>query len=312
MKMKVYFIGGKGGVGKSTTASAFAVMCAREGKRTLLVSTDPAHNTGDLFQVKKVKGKTQVAPNLDLIEIDSDHEAITYMAQVKQNIKGLVKVTMLEEVYRQLDLAGKSPGAAEAAVFDKMTSILLEDSQQYDAIVFDTAPTGHTLRLLLLPEFMGVWMDGLLEKRKKVQDNYTQLLYDGETRDDPIYEVLQARRQKFSKVRELIIDKEKVTYMMVLNPERLPILETASAVKTLNEHGISVSKIIVNKVIPEDVEGSFMRNRKEAELPYLEEIKQVFKDIEKVYVPMFDHDIATREGLEEYSQFLEKAELQNV
>jgi arsenite/tail-anchored protein-transporting ATPase len=310
--MKVYFIGGKGGVGKSTTASAFAVMCAREGKRTLLVSTDPAHNTGDLFQVKKVKGKTQVAPNLDLIEIDSDHEAITYMAQVKQNIKGLVKVTMLEEVYRQLDLAGKSPGAAEAAVFDKMTSILLEDSQHYDAIVFDTAPTGHTLRLLLLPEFMGVWMDGLLEKRKKVQDNYTQLLYDGETRDDPIYEVLQARRQKFSKVRELIINKEKVTYMMVLNPERLPILETASAVKTLNEHGISVSKIIVNKVIPEDVEGSFMRNRKEAELPYLEEIKQVFKDIEKVYVPMFDHDIATREGLEEYSQFLEKAELQNV
>jgi arsenite/tail-anchored protein-transporting ATPase len=310
--MKVYFIGGKGGVGKSTTASAFAVMCAREGKRTLLVSTDPAHNTGDLFQVKKVKGKTQVAPNLDLIEIDSDHEAIAYMAQVKQNIKGLVKVTMLEEVYRQLDLAGKSPGAAEAAVFDKMTSILLEDSQHYDVVVFDTAPTGHTLRLLLLPEFMGVWMDGLLEKRKKVQDNYTQLLYDGETRDDPIYEVLQARRQKFSKVRELIIDKEKVTYMMVLNPERLPILETASAVKTLKEHGISVSKIIVNKVIPEHVEGSFMRNRKEAERPYLEEIKQVFKDIEKVYVPMFDHDIATREGLEEYSQFLEKAELQNV
>lgn len=310
--MKVYFIGGKGGVGKSTTASAFAVMCAREGRRTLLVSTDPAHNTGDLFHVKKVKGKTQVAPNLDLIEIDSDQEAITYMAQVKQNINGLVKVTMLEEVHRQLDLAGKSPGAAEAAVFDKMTSILLEDSKDYDAVVFDTAPTGHTLRLLLLPEFMGVWMDGLLEKRKKVQDNYTQLLYDGETREDPIYDVLQARRQKFSKVRELIVDKEKVTYMMVLNPERLPILETASAVNTLKEHGISVSKIIVNKVIPEDVEGSFMRNRKEAERPYLEEIKQMFKDTDKVYVPMFDHDIATRDGLEEYSRFLETVKLQNV
>ncbi len=307
--MKIYFIGGKGGVGKSTTASAFAVLCAREGKKTLLVSTDPAHNTGDLFQVKKVKGKTNIAPNLDLVEIDSDKEAITYMDQVKQNIKGLVKVTMLEEVYRQLDLAGKSPGAAEAAVFDKMTSILLEDSKNYEAVVFDTAPTGHTLRLLLLPEFMGVWMDGLLEKRKKVQDNYTQLLYDGETRDDPIYEVLQTRRQKFSKVRELIIDKEKTTYMMVVNPERLPILETASAVKTLKEHGISVSKIIVNKVIPEDVEGTFMRNRKEAERPYLEEIKQMFKDTEKIYVPMFDHDIATREGLQEYSEFLKTAEL---
>lgn len=307
--MKIYFIGGKGGVGKSTTASAFAVLCAREGKKTLLVSTDPAHNTGDLFQVKKVKGKTNIAPNLDLVEIDSDKEAMAYMEQVKQNIKGLVKVTMLEEVYRQLDLAGKSPGAAEAAVFDKMTSILLEDSKHYEAIVFDTAPTGHTLRLLLLPEFMGVWMDGLLEKRKKVQDNYTQLLYDGETRDDPIYEVLQARRQKFSKVRELIIDKEKTTYMMVVNPERLPILETASAVKTLNEHGISVSKIIVNKVIPEEVEGTFMRNRKEAERPYLEDIKQMFKDTEKIYVPMFDHDIATRDGLQEYSEFLKTAEL---
>ncbi|MBY6037805.1 ArsA family ATPase [Fictibacillus nanhaiensis] len=310
--MKVFFIGGKGGVGKSTTASAFAVLCAREGKKTLLVSTDPAHNTGDLFQVKKVRGKTKIAPNLDLVEIDSDQEAITYMAQVKQNIKGLVKVTMVEEVYRQLDLAGKSPGAAEAAVFDKMTSILLEDSQEYDRIIFDTAPTGHTLRLLLLPEFMGVWMDGLLEKRKKVQDNYSQLLYDGETREDPIYEVLQARRQKFSKVRELIINKEKTTYMMVLNPERLPILETASAVKTLKEHGISVSRLIVNKVIPEDVEGTFMRNRKEAERPYLIEIDQMFNETEKIYVPMFDHDISTREGLEEYSRYLESEKLQNV
>lgn len=305
--MKIYFIGGKGGVGKSTTASAFAVLCAREGNKTLLVSTDPAHNTGDLFQVKKVKGKTNIAHNLDLIEIDSDKEALAYMEQVKQNIKGLVKVTMLEEVHRQLDLAGKSPGAAEAAVFDKMTSILLEDSKAYDTVVFDTAPTGHTLRLLLLPEFMGVWMDGLLEKRKKVQDNYTQLLYDGETREDPIYDVLQARRQKFSKVRELIIDKEKTAYMMVVNPERLPILETASAVQTLKEHGISVRKIIVNKVIPEDVEGTFMRNRKEAERPYLEDIKQLFKETEKIYVPMFDHDIATREGLQEYSEFLKTA-----
>jgi arsenite/tail-anchored protein-transporting ATPase len=310
--MKIYFIGGKGGVGKSTTASAFALYCAREGKRTLLVSTDPAHNTGDLFHVKKVHGKMMIAPNLDLVEIDSDKEAVHYMSQVKQNLKGLVKSTMVEEVYRQLDLAGKSPGAAEAAVFDKMTSILLEDSEDYDSVVFDTAPTGHTLRLLLLPEFMGVWMDGLLEKRKKVQDNYTQLLYDGETREDPIYEVLQARRQKFSRVRELIIDKEKTTYMMVLNPERLPILETASAIKTLEEHGISVSRLIVNKVIPEDVEGSFMKNRKEAERPYLQEIEKVFKTTEKVFVPLFDHDIATREGLEEYSRFLETMKMQIV
>ncbi|MBT2682464.1 ArsA family ATPase [Bacillus sp. ISL-37] len=307
LEKKIYFIGGKGGVGKSTTSAAMALLLAQKGKKILLVSTDPAHNTGDLFHRNLSGGKIERATeNLDVLEIDSEQESRNYINGVKGNLKGLVKATMLEEVNRQIDMAASSPGAEEAALFDKITSLILEEIANYDGIVFDTAPTGHTIRLLTLPELMGVWMDGLLERRKKVNENYAQWMNDGEIVEDPLYEKLNERKNRFKRVREILLDDTKTQYVFVLNAERLPILETAKAIDTLHEHGIHVNSIVVNKVIPDEADGRFMEQRRTNERVYLDEIKDKFKNQRQIFLPLLEHDISSLATLELISGLLGK------
>ncbi|MEA3319322.1 MAG: ArsA family ATPase [Bacillota bacterium] len=301
---KIMFIGGKGGVGKSTTASAIAHLLSEEGKKVLLVSTDPAHNIGDIFHVKPKDKILSIDTYLNLLEINPQSESKRYIEEVKTNLKGLVKATMVEEVHRQIDLASASPGADEAALFDKITSLVLEEYNSFDHIIFDTAPTGHTIRLLTLPELMNVWISGLLEKRKKVQQNYSQLLNDGEPVEDPIFEKLQSRKQKFVKVRDILLDQKKTGYAFVLNAERLPILETKKAIDMLEKQNMDVSTVFVNKVIPDHADGVFMNNRRENERPYIKQIHEIFHKQEIIKTPLFEHDISNIGHLRKYAYTL--------
>jgi arsenite-transporting ATPase len=256
---RVLFVGGKGGVGKSTSASAIAMAVSQMGKQVLLVSTDPAHNLSDLFHTKLKGEPTKVSDGLFVMEINAEQESEAYINKVKKNLEGQVRATMIEEVHRQIDLAKTSPGADEAALFDRITSLVLEELERFDLIIFDTAPTGHTLRLVTLPEVMGVWMDGMLDRRRKTNEHYTQLLNDGEPVEDPIYQTLQDRREKFRLVRDILLDPEKTGFLFVLNPERLPIQEANRGIDTLKKHNIPVLGIIVNKVLPDEVDGTFFQ-----------------------------------------------------
>lgn len=176
----------------------------------------------------------------------------------------------------------------------------------YDKLVFDTAPTGHTIRLLSLPELMGVWIEGLLSKRGKTQETYTRLLHDGEPADDPIFDVLLERQTRFKKAREIMLDGEKTGFIFVLNPEKLPIIETKNAINMLDQYHLHVRTLIINRVLPGDETGGFFQQRKEHEAPYLDEIKKTFKSQELIYIPFFPYDITTREQLEEFSTYLKK------
>lgn len=306
LEKNILFVGGKGGVGKSTSAAAIALKSAEAGYKTLLISTDPAHNVGDIFDTK-IGGKTKkVATNLYALEIDPEMETENYINSVKENIKGVVQSAMMEEVHRQLDTAKASPGADEAALFDRLISIILEERNQFDRLVFDTAPTGHTIRLLSLPELMGVWIKGLLDKRRITNENYSRLIHDGEPVEDPIYDVLRERQSRFSKAREVLLDKEQTGFIFVLNPERLPILETEKAIKLLSNYDLHVSTLIVNKVLPEDVDGSFMTERKKHEKQYIDKIEDKFSKQKLLYVPLFSKDIVSKEQLMLYSHYFEE------
>lgn len=302
-KKSILFVGGKGGVGKSTSAAAIALKSAQEGFKTLLVSTDPAHNVGDIFDTK-IGGKTkEVTKNLYALEIDPEIETANYIKSVKENIKDVVGSRMMEEVHRQLDTAKASPGADEAALFDRLISIILEERAHFDRLVFDTAPTGHTIRLLTLPELMGVWIKGLLDKRQKTNENYSRLINDGEPVDDPIYDVLRVRQARFSKAREILLDQLQTGFIFVLNPERLPIIETKKAIALLGSYDLKVSTLIVNKVLPEEVDGDFMKERKKHEQQYLDRIEETFLAQKLLYVPLFSKDIVSREQLTLYSRY---------
>lgn len=297
----IIFVGGKGGVGKSTSAAAIAWQSAKDGNKTLLISTDPAHNVGDIFN-QEIGGKTkEIAANLFALEIDPEIETDKYIKSVKANIKGSVHSSMMEEVHRQLDTAKASPGADEAALFDKLIHIILEERQNFDKLVFDTAPTGHTIRLLTLPELMGVWIEGLLEKRKKTNENYSQLLNDGEPREDPIYDVLRERQERFSKARDILLDEKETGFIFVLNPERLPILETKKALELLHKYHLHVKTLIVNKILPEEADGEFLLERKKHEKKYVELIEETFTKQQLIYIPLFRQDIISKTQLELFS-----------
>ncbi|MDC3416567.1 ArsA family ATPase [Aquibacillus salsiterrae] len=304
----IIFVGGKGGVGKSTTAAGLAQQSALMGNKTLLVSTDPAHNLGDIFNRQLGGEPINVANNLAVVEIDSQKETESYIKQVKQNLDGMVKANFVHEVHRQLDLAKVSPGAEEAALFDKIVSIILEERQLYDRIIFDTAPTGHTIRLLTLPEMMGIWIEGMLEKRRKTNRKYTELLNDGEAIDDPIYEILLLRKHRFKQVRKILLDPKLTSFVFVLNPERLPILETKKAVKMLEEHQLRVSTIVINKVLPADTNSSFLLARKDMERQYLREIDAVFAGKKLINIPLLASDIRNDKDLEKFSNYFYKGE----
>ncbi|WP_230980852.1 ArsA family ATPase [Rossellomorea arthrocnemi] len=307
LEQSILFVGGKGGVGKSTTASALAVMFANMGERTLIISTDPAHNLGDIFHQEITGDKTPLLEHLWGIEINPETETRQYIDGVKGNLKGMVKANMVNEVHRQIEMASSAPGAEEAALFDRIVSIILEERNDFDKIIFDTAPTGHTIRLLSLPELMGVWMDGMLERRKKTNKNYSQLLNDGEPVDDPIYDVLQKRRDKFSKVRGILLDQKKTGFLFVLIPERLPILETEKAIELMSKHSLNIGGLVINKVLPTKADGDFLQKRRDQEKVYLHLMKEKFTTQALYHIPLLEEDICTLSHLEKFADYLQQA-----
>ena len=292
----ITFIGGKGGVGKTTCSAAYALKCAKSGQKTLLVSTDPAHSTSDVFSIKINDEITGILPNLDALEISGAKESELYMDKVRQSLKNVVSPIIIDQINRQIDAASISPGTEEAALFDKMTEIITEKSSDYDKIIFDTAPTGHTLRLLALPELLGAWVETLIAKRKKSiilmsMANHSGHAEKKEIESDPVLNVLKNRFDKIEIAKSIITDSEKLTFIFVTNAEKLTIDETVKAVKVLEKYGITVSEIIVNKILPENMTDEFWVSKKEQEQKYIELIKNSFKNKKISLLPLLQEDM---------------------
>lgn len=296
MMDKLFFFAGKGGVGKTTCSSAYALRLATEGKKTLLVSTDPAHSISDIFEKSIGKEIINLDENLDALEIDGDYESQKYINSIKGNLKNIVSPVILKEINSQLDAAYISPGTQESAIFDKMINIINEKSKDYDYIIFDTAPTGHTIRLLSLPELLGDWINLLIGKRKKIlklssMAESNEKINKKSFSSDPIINVLSKRKESIDRAKKILLDDNNLSFIYVLNAERLPIEETKKAVNILQKYGINVNTIIVNRLLPENIKDEFWVNKKNMELRYLEEIEASFKNKKIIKVSMLDKDM---------------------
>lgn len=295
---KFIFFGGKGGVGKTTCSSAFSKCCAKTGDKTLLVSTDPAHSLADIFGIVIGPEIVLLEENLYGIEIDADLERNKYSERIKAQLTTGISPVIIEEIQRQIDAANVSPGSEEAAIFDKFVEIIEEKGDEFDRIIFDTAPTGHTLRLLSLPELMGGWMDSLIDKRKKAL-GLMRMINSGSKaqRDvidnDPILSILEKRRNKFEKARNILIDSENMEFIFVINPEKLPILETKKAIDVLTKYRIPVAGVVVNRTIPDEFchGNEFWSKRKLVERQYMDIINTDFAGKILTILPLLDEDI---------------------
>lgn len=278
---KIIFFGGKGGVGKTTCSTAYAIKSANQGLKTLLISTDPAHSISDVFEQKIGMKIIKIRDNLDGIEIDAEYESKKYIDGIRGNLGQILSPIIIDEINKQLDAAAVSPGSHESAMFDKMIEIINEKSNDYDQLIFDTAPTGHTIRLLSLPELLDGWIETLIAKRRKaiaISQMANRRIKDEELiMKDPIIKILTRRKVNMEKARHIMIDEKQLKFIFVLNAEKLPIEETKKAVTTLEKYNIPVNELIVNRILPDVVEGDFMKEKKEQEINYLSEIEIVFK-----------------------------------
>jgi arsenite-transporting ATPase len=308
---RIVFVGGKGGVGKTTTAGALGLMAAEAGRSTLLVSTDPAHSLGDVFDMQIGNRETPLSPNLTGLEIDPDAEAERHIATVKMSMKSLVAPKMYGEIDRQLELARHSPGTMEAALLERMADLMVDAKGRFDLLIFDTAPSGHTIRLLSLPELIAAWSDGMLghqDRSRRLgklltafgrehsrEDEFGMIGGSKEepdtSRDGRIQDLLLDRRRKFHRARELLTDEAVTAFVLVLTAERLPILESKKTLGLLRRFDVPVVGMVVNRLLPPDAEGDFLRERRTQEHEYLDEIDRTFSELRRVYLRLLPHDV---------------------
>ncbi len=289
---RIYFFGGKGGVGKTSCSSAFAVNKANAGEKVLLISTDPAHSVSDLFECEIGSEIVQLRENLFATEINPEEESSKYIEGIRAGINNIYSPIIVEEINKQLDAAKVSPGSHESALFDKMIEIINRTSHEYDYVIFDTAPTGHTVRLLSLPDLLETWINTLLEKRKKTIRYKDMSSGRGinSSRDEIIY-ILERRRNNLVTARRILLDSGRLGFVFVLNAEKLAIDETKKAVEVLKASGINIDSFVVNRILPESSNDEFWVKKKEYEAKHLKEIEETFSDYKIYKIPLLVSDM---------------------
>ena len=321
---RVLFLGGKGGVGKTTVASALALAASRQGRRALVVSTDPAHNLGHLWGRRIGDRPTRLAENLQGLEIDPDATTDRHLADVGRTLKRLMPGSLAGEVDKHMDLSRRSPGTHEAAVLERMTELVEEGMRAHDLVVFDTAPSGHTARLMALPEVMTAWTDGLLRRREKSQklgaamrgletgrerDRGQTLLGSTaprdplEERDEEIRSILLRRRDRLASLREVLTDPARSSFVIVLAAERLPVLETIELHEELTRTGVDVGALVVNKRSPAG-RGEFLERRRAMEEEHLATLRAALPRVPLQQIPLGEQDVVGAAALEQFSRLL--------
>jgi arsenite-transporting ATPase len=306
LDQQVLFFGGKGGVGKTTCSAAFALAASRRGRRVLLVSTDPAHSTADVFERPIGSSEREVEPGLTALEIDGEGEAARYITAVKRDIERMFSPSVIRQAHRQIDLAAASPGLVEVALLDRIIDLLVDRGQVFDLVVFDTAPTGHTLQLLRMPDAITSWIHALVKHRRAIVelDRGEEQTAEAAAAADPVLRALERRHERIGRLRALLTDRARTSFVLVMIPERLVIEETARTVELLGEAAVHVGGVIVNRVLPEGLEGEFYRSRKAQERAYLDEIDRRFARLPRVRVLQLAEDVHGLSSLTEVAGHL--------
>nr|MDA8422756.1 ArsA family ATPase [Nitrospiraceae bacterium] len=263
---KALFFTGKGGVGKTSISCVVAVHIAQKGFKTLIVTTDPAAHLGEVFGGRVGSEPVKITKNLFAVMIDQEQAFREYKERTLSEARGKYSGDMVAAMEEELN----SPCTEEMAAFDKFVRFI--EGREYDVVVFDTAPTGHTLRLLDLP----------FDYAKQVELMVSTSDSAG---------VKTETQNRFREIISLLRDRDRAVFSFVLYPESTPILESYRAMLDLKEAGIETQLVVANMVLPEEVcKNGFFRNRRAMQMKYLKEIEARF-NLPVLQFPMLQEEI---------------------
>jgi arsenite-transporting ATPase len=295
-KLKYFFFGGKGGVGKTVFAGAAAIWLARQGRRTLLVSTNPVHSLTGLFG-RDMLGKhvpIEGVPNLWAYEIDTRQSIERSKVEIREKIRWFLKyadITTKADDF--VESATMNPAFEESAMFENMIDLMFKN--EYDAYVFDTAPTANARRLLGMSKVYSLWVNKMLKSREEARTLREMLSFTKKKEADPLMEYLVSFRDRMERARVLLTDPALTAFFFVTLAEALPIAVVTRFIQWFRDFGIPVGGVLVNMVIDPAVVGAnaadFVKNRVAAQQEHMQTIWRQFDDSVRAIVPLFEAEV---------------------
>ncbi|MCB9556549.1 MAG: ArsA family ATPase [Deltaproteobacteria bacterium] len=289
------FFSGKGGVGKTTLAAATAVHLARSGSRVLILSTDPAHNLSDVLGVPLGAEPRAVEANLEAMEVDAS-----------AMFEGLVAEGQGGAIGSMLKLVSDTPGVDEFGAIEVLLAVI--ERADHDAVVVDTAPTGHTLRLLMVPDLLDGWFGTLLKMRQGIAraGRLLRRLIPGAAPADgaQLEAGLLGGQQRIKVLRDQLTDPKRTQIFLVSIPEAMSVLETSRTLKMLQEHGMPAGAVVVNQIQPETDHCDHCQRRRQLHLAELENLRQRVGDVPLREVECMPRAIAGADALAEVGRLL--------
>src|SRR5215468_2315773 len=294
--LQYVFFGGKGGVGKTAMAGATALWLAAQGKRTLLASTNPVHSLSGLLGQNVGGGHTEVsgAPNLWAYEIDTSETIERSKREIREKIQWFLKFADISTKADDfVESATMNPAFEESAMFENMVEMMLK--RDYEAYVFDTAPTANARRLLGMSKVYSLWVDKMLKSREEARTLREMLSFTKKKDDDPLMTYLLSFRDRMEHARVLLTDPNLTSFFFVTLPEALPIAVVTRFIQWFHDFGIPVGGVLVNMLIDQAQAGAnpaeFVKNRIAMQQEHMETIWQKFNGTVRSIVPLFETEI---------------------
>jgi len=311
-------VGGKGGVGKTTTSCAIATRFALEGEKTLIISTDPAHSISDSFDVDlsggqaiEIKGFNGLLYGMEVNATEagesfSDVLGISGAEEQVSEFSATLQSLGIEEFGDLVETA--PPGLDEAVALAKVIQLLNSDEyKSFTKVVFDTAPTGHTLRLLSLPEFLDSFIVKAMKVRSKIGNlmgTFRAFLSGQQQQKDRSIDVLEEIKKLVLKVKEFFQDSTHTEFAIVTIPTIMAIKESERLYETLKQYNISVKNLIVNQIMPENPACKFCMARASNQQSNLEYIEGSFAGLEVTKIEYFDREIRGIDSLKFMAKYV--------
>lgn len=285
---QIYIFTGKGGVGKSSVAAAHAVKSAQDGKKTLLISTDMAHNLGDIFGRKVGKQAENILPNLDIYEIDPEY-VMEHDFPAVMNYLGSLLAQVDGEGIQDM---GMMPGMEELFSLLKLADIY--QKQDYERIMVDCAPTGETLSLLKFPELLSWYMEKLFPIGKvgvRMLAPISKSVFKVEMPNKNAMNDIEKMYLKLVELQELLKNRDITSIRIVTTPEKMVVEETKRNYMYMNLYNFNVDGLYINRILPKDINNEFFDRWLMIQQEYIMHLKECFAALPIYEIPWYGEEL---------------------